>query len=322
MHVVDPNLTILSANCAFKQWLRNLDYEVELSGRKISEVFPFLSSRIIDEYQRAFELQETIVTSDYTVFEGKELYTETRKIPVISNGRVVRVVTIIRDVTENKLLEMSLEELESRHRTDIERSEQRFLTIFNESPVSICILDEEGTITQANPACAYMFGVKGIEDLLGFNIFGDPNLPQTIKAKMLERESIHFDWEFDFEVVRSHGLYESIKSGIMNIGTIISSIRNGKDTSLNGWIVQMQDITKYRQTTRELRESKIQSNQYMNFMGHDIANHLQVLVICSQLLSNAELNPKEREALGIIAASLEQCKDIINRARSWDLDEE
>ncbi|MHA2426330.1 MAG: PAS domain-containing protein [Candidatus Thorarchaeota archaeon] len=318
MHVVDDTLRIVSSNAAFENWLRDLDYEVDLRGRQISDVFPFLSNRVLEEYQRAFDYHETVVTSDYTVFGGKEIYTETRKIPVVHDGRVVRVVTIIRDITENKLMEMSLEETEARHRTDIERSEQRFLTIFNESPVSICILDAQGTITQANPACAHMFGVQGIQDLLGFNIFGDPNLPQVIKAKMLERESVHFDWEFDFEVVKFHGFYKSTKSGIMNIGTIISPIRNGQGNSLNGWIVQMQDITKYRETTRQLRESKIQSNQYMNYMGHDIANHLQVLVICTQLLENADLKPKEKDVLDILMASLEQCKEIINRARAWE----
>jgi len=230
----------------------------------------------------------------------------------------VRVVTIIRDVTENRLLEMSLEETEARHRSDVERSEQLFLTISNESPVSICILDEQGTVIQSNPACAHMFGVNGIQDLLGFNIFGDPNLPQVIKSKMLERESVYFDWEFDFELVKFHGFYQSSKSGVMNIGTIITPLKNSEDCSLNGWIVQMQDITKYRKATRKLREFKIQANQYMNYMGHDIANHLQVLVICSQLLSNANLDSKEQEALSILIASLDQCKEIINRTRAWE----
>jgi PAS domain S-box-containing protein len=316
--VVDKSLRIVASNAVLKKWLRDLDYEVDMNGRQILDVFPFLSKRVIDEFDRVFEIGETIVTSEYTVVSGREIYAETRKIPVVEDGQVVRVVTTIRDITENKLLEMSLQETETRHNSIVKRSEQRFRTIFDESPVSICILDEEGTIIQANPACAHMFGVNGVQDLLGFNIFGDPNLPQTIKAKMLEEESIQYNWEFDFQVVNYHGFFKSSRSGIMNIGTIISPIMNGKEGSLNGWIVQMQDITKYRRATRELRESKIQSSQYMNFMGHDIANHLQVMVICSQLLSDATENPKDKEALDILRASIDQCTEIIDRVRSLD----
>ncbi len=129
-------------------------------------MFPFLSRNVLEEYERAFATKETIVTSDFTLLGEREVYTETRKIPIVKNGEVVRVVTIVRDVTEHKLLEINLEEVETRYSDYIQRSEQRFRTIFNESPVSISVFDEEGILVQANPACAKMFGVSGVHELL------------------------------------------------------------------------------------------------------------------------------------------------------------
>lgn len=318
LHVVDSELRIISANSAFKKWLTSLEYNSDIKGQYLSDAFPFLSKQVMEEYKRAFENRETIVTSDFNLFGEREVYTETRKIPITNNGEVARVVTIIRDVTEYKILEMNLEKIEARHSAYIQRSEQRFRTIFDESPVSISVFDEEGILVQANPACAKMFGVSSTNELLGFNIFGDPNLPQSIKSRMLQSESIYFEWSFNFEVVKLHGFYQSNKSGIMNIGTIITPVHNVEKNFLNGWIVQMQDITEFRKASFELQKAKQLSMQFMEFMGHDIANNLQAMTICTGLLIDAAESSGKSEVLQLLNKSIVACVGVINRARELE----
>ena len=46
-----------------------------------------------------------VSTAENNVFNGKEIDTETLKIPIVENGKTVRVLTVIRDVTEEKRLE-------------------------------------------------------------------------------------------------------------------------------------------------------------------------------------------------------------------------
>ena len=100
IHVVDDELRILLINRTGREWLRRLGLSEELEGRKIFEVFPFLEDRVREEYRRTFAGSGTLITREHQLVGGEEIETETRKIPIVEDGRVVRVVTVIRDMTD------------------------------------------------------------------------------------------------------------------------------------------------------------------------------------------------------------------------------
>ncbi len=133
---------------------------------------------------------------------------------------------------------------------------------------------------------------------------------------MLQSEPIYFEWDFAFEVVNMHGFYESNKTGIMSIGTIMTPVHNVEKNFLNGWIVQMQDITKFRRATFEIQKAKQLAMQYMEFMGHDIANNLQAMTICTNLLVDAAESVGKSEVLHILNRPVTACVEVINKARA------
>jgi PAS domain S-box-containing protein len=100
IHVVDPELRILLLNRTGREWLAGLGVTDEMVGRNVFEAFPFLDERVREEYRRAFAGEGTLITRERNTVGGREVETETRKIPIVEGRRVARVVTVIRDVTD------------------------------------------------------------------------------------------------------------------------------------------------------------------------------------------------------------------------------
>ena len=117
IHVVTKNLEIVLFNRAFNKWNEKLGLETDVIGKSIFTVFPFLPDSIRTEYQQVFESGEVLVTEETSVLEGQEIVTHTRKIPVFEEGRVVRVLTVVYDITERWLREEEIRESEARYRS-------------------------------------------------------------------------------------------------------------------------------------------------------------------------------------------------------------
>ncbi|MEW6236790.1 MAG: response regulator [Candidatus Omnitrophota bacterium] len=105
IHVIDADYRILLANSTMLQWNEKLGLEKDIIGRTVFDIFPFLPNRVREEYQRVFESGKPLSTEETTRLDRKEMITETRKIPIQEEGKVTRIVTVIRDITEKKKLE-------------------------------------------------------------------------------------------------------------------------------------------------------------------------------------------------------------------------
>jgi len=141
LHVVDEGLRIVLMNKVFKQWNKRLGLITEVEGRSIFEVFPFLSEVVRKEYEEVFATGKTLITEEKTQIEGKDIVTETRKIPVFKGGKVVQVITVIRDITESRKLQDAL------------RENERFLnSVFMSIQDGVSVLDNEMNIIRVNAA--------------------------------------------------------------------------------------------------------------------------------------------------------------------------
>ncbi len=103
IHVVDTDLRIVLINDRMKQWTKELGIKMNYPvGRKIKDVFSFLPDKTFDEYQQVFKNGKVLTAEESIEIAGKHIITETRKIPIFEAGRVVRVVTVVRDITERR----------------------------------------------------------------------------------------------------------------------------------------------------------------------------------------------------------------------------
>jgi PAS domain S-box-containing protein len=94
IHVVDKDLRIVFANKEFIKWCNQLKLTSRIVGKRISEAFPFLNKNVEQEYQKVFK-GKGVTTEEDSEVNGKEVHTQTRKIPIFSEGKVERVVTVV-----------------------------------------------------------------------------------------------------------------------------------------------------------------------------------------------------------------------------------
>ncbi len=319
LFVLDTDLRFISVNRVFKEWLHIPSPDVSLQGKHLADVLPSFCSTDTEEYERVFETGEMIIVSRCLSIDNRQVFVEIRRIPVFKDGKVIRVVTIIRDVTEQRLLELTLNECSEQFHSYQMSSEQRFSTIFDESPVSICVFDKDGILTDANQACAKLFGLACSDSLLGFDIFKAPDVSDWVIDKIRNGEQVDFEWMVDLDSINASGKYETSKTGTIHIGTIVSPLLdNGYVT---GWIVQMQDITRWRYAEDEIQRATDLAMEYMDLMSHDIANHLQSMVLCSGLLSDAAKSAGKERVLAMLDESISECIKTIFQAREMSRDE-
>ncbi len=112
LHLADCDLRVVYMNGALRNQCRLLGLEVDVVGKRIQEVFPFLPGEVLGEYRGVFDTGRPCNTRERITIGGQTFLTETRKIPVFESGRVVRVITVIRDVTEQRRAEEALRESE------------------------------------------------------------------------------------------------------------------------------------------------------------------------------------------------------------------
>jgi len=111
IHIVDRNLRIQLFNKSFLMWHKELGLETNVLGKTLSEIYPFLSEDVFDQYRNVFEFGKVLITEESNTVGKKIVYTQSRKIPVIENGKVEEIITVIQDITEAREREQKLQSL-------------------------------------------------------------------------------------------------------------------------------------------------------------------------------------------------------------------
>jgi PAS domain S-box-containing protein len=116
IHVIDSDFRLLLFNNVLVEWIKKLGLKAEsdeILGNNVFEVFPFLSSKVKGDYHEVFNTGKTLITQDVSSIGEEEFITETRKIPVFESEKIIRVVTVIRDITQQVKTEEKLKRIQN-----------------------------------------------------------------------------------------------------------------------------------------------------------------------------------------------------------------
>ena len=160
LHVVGPDLRVVLANKAFNAWAAELGLSTDLVGQPLPELFPFLHNGVAEEYRRVFREGRVLVTQEEQEVASRNILTETRKIPVWTDGEVTSVITVVRDITEARAQAERLRE-----------SERRYRELVQNASSIIMRRDTEGRVTFFNEFAQRFFGY-GEDEILGKSVIG------------------------------------------------------------------------------------------------------------------------------------------------------
>lgn len=239
IEVIDPEtgrfLDVNAKGCSDLGYSRD-----ELLKMTVPDIDPYVS---FDTFKQVvFNLEK----EDNITWEGIHLRKDQSTFPVEVNLRIVNLgkkylVSVVRDISNRKEAEEVLR-----------RSEEKFRTIFNESPIGIELYNKNGTQTDANKASLEMFGITEVKDIFDFNIFDGISLNESQKSKLRNGESISYQSLFDFDKVKELKLYDTLRNGKAYFDYIITCLNDSTNKTPIGYLLQVQDITKRKFAEEEL----------------------------------------------------------------------
>ena len=239
LHVVDAELKIIYINPAFIEWLKNLGLNHEIIGKTPAEAFPFIGGKVTKEYQEVFTSKKEQFLEDSTVWNNKRIFTETKKIPILKSEKVIQIITIVRDVTERKEIELKLRE-----------SEEKYRELANLLPQVICETDVQGNLTFVNQNAYKVFGYTQNDFNRGLNALKmivpkDRERTWRNIKKILNREDIA---DIEYMALRKDG---SVFPAIAYASPII---QENKSVGLRIVLIDASDLKKMEEKLRESEE--------------------------------------------------------------------
>lgn len=280
LHVVDKDLKIILVNKEFKKWLKELNIEADIFGKVIFEAFPFLQKQIYEEYKRVFDTGIPLITMESTPLPDRNVITETRKIPIFSEGKVKQVITIIRDITESKEMQDHLKE-----------SEEKFRVITEQSFIGVVI--EQGFDIK--------YGNQQFSTILGYSTEEFSNWTLTDFYKIFHPDDL--DKLKEFVEKKTKGLIDDIpnfqcrmfkKNGEVVWLELLSRAIMYQDKPAN--LVFIMDITEEREAEQKLKESEEKYRNVVNNLdvGFYKGEYQGKLLMHNQALNRIiGLNPDE-----------------------------
>jgi PAS domain S-box-containing protein len=285
-----------------------------------------LPDGVRDEYRKVFKTGKLLVTVETNEVAGRRITTETRKIPILENNKVVRVVTVIEDITERKKAEEELrkrtEQLVSSQRelkrllteseesrksllsiledvtetgNALQKSNERFRDIAANTGDWIWETDEKGRYTYCSPMVKQVLGYEP-NKVLGkyFYDFFHPN----------EREKLK---KATFEVFEKKGLFKNFanrnvhKDGHTVILEMSGMPMLDDEGNLHGYRGVDRDVTERKQMEETIRESLHRSELLLDLMSHDLTNMNQMTLSSMELMLMDKNLPERAHRYGKLA---------------------
>jgi len=279
--------------------LFNIDSK-DIIGKTEAEIFEFSQEKAneyINEERKIIKKKEPLVSEEAIALQndnGRNIFLETIKTPLIQNGAVIGIMGISRNITNRKTIEH-----------DLEVQTTTLNALFDSIPDLIFTLDRNLRFTKCNKEFLKHFGLNK-EDIIG-----------------RDESTLHFSQEFADEhnkwnrkVIDEGKIYifEEHVPGADGTAPFFETIKSPlflNDTKI-GLLGIARDITKRKEMEEKALAASYTKSAFLANMSHEIRTPMNSIMGFSDLAIDSDNVPKIKDYLGKIKTNSEWLLQIIN----------
>ena len=274
----------------------------EIIGKKFYDFFSEERRVVLkNRFLQAMQAKKPVLDFENRIDQknGNSLILETNAVPFFDKaGNLLGYRGLHRNISKRVQMETALRE-----------SEEKFRKIFEESPIGIALFNPKCQLVDANRSCLNIFGIANLADVIGLRLFDNPNVPDRVKTQLIRGETVNYETPYNFEKIKKQDLYKTKKSGTIFLEVNVSTrwLSLNKKNSFNGYLVQLQDISKRKKAekrikklSRQLVKTQEMERQRLAFNLHDnMAQDLSTLKISidTLLMDQPDASVKTRETV-------------------------
>jgi PAS domain S-box-containing protein len=267
--------------------------QTELVGTHVlNYVHPEFRDRILDRLKEvASVMPARMVEQKYVRVDGKVIDVEASAFPFIYKG-APSIQVIFRDITERKQAE-----------AQIKKNETMFTQLFQNVPIAVVLLDENGKVNQVNHGFQQMFGYD-MHELRGKNL-NDHIVPDHLQNEGIDLNNLITS----NKVVRLDTIRKHREGKIVNV--ILYGVPIMQENQTIGIYGVYIDITDRMKVEEELKIRNAELDNFVYKVSHDLRAPLSSilgLVNLAKLPGNTD-NPLEY--IDIIGGKVEQLDHFI-----------
>ncbi|MFX1369771.1 MAG: PAS domain S-box protein, partial [Promethearchaeota archaeon] len=272
------------------------DYDLAWKDEE-SDFFIEVDSRVINSGIPEYNMIHSQLQAD-----GKEAWIESSRVPLYNErGRVIGVLGAFEDITDRIEKEVALR-----------KSEQKYRALAEQTPQGITIMTND-ELVYCNRAFSEMVGYT-IDELIGtradktWGFFHPSDRAILDQRTQALREGKPIPPRYEYRLVRPDGEVTWVEA-------FSTKVEYGGKPAVQTILI---DTTERRRAEREIRSAKDRAMLYLDLLGHDVRNQLQVIVNSASLLRNAPDDETRDSLLRIIESSVSRCSRLIEEVMSTE----
>ena len=149
------------------------------------------------------------------------------------DGTLQRAFGVLQQVSESETLQKGKtgqqmsDRLYMEMRHALVHNEELLKNVFANIPVGVEIYDKDGYLINVNGKNMEIFGIRCKEDVIGINLFKNPNISPAIIERIHREDSVDFNQDYTFDTIK--GYYLSQKRNMINLYTKVSKVYDNED---------------------------------------------------------------------------------------------